>query len=212
VSRIAFLVDGFNLYHSLKKARLALQSQSTLWLDLRALCASYLPHIGRTASLEAVHYFSALAWHLESVKPGVTIRHQVYIECLRASGVTVELSKFKQKDSHCRRCGATMLRHEEKETDVAISVRLLDLLHQGLCDSAVIISGDSDIVPAVRCARRLFPNSPVYACFPYHRESLELRSVAYAAFKITKKAYTRHQFPDPFRLADGREFAKPPGW
>ena len=118
MGRTAFLVDGFNLYHSLKQAQLALKGQSTRWLDLCSLCASYLPHIGRTASLGPVHYFSALAWHLESANPGVTTRHGNYMECLRASGVTVELSKFKQKESACRECGARILRHEEKETDV----------------------------------------------------------------------------------------------
>ena len=51
MGRTAFLVDGFNLYHSLKDAQLALGGQSTRWLDLRSFCSSYLPHIGRTARL-----------------------------------------------------------------------------------------------------------------------------------------------------------------
>jgi uncharacterized LabA/DUF88 family protein len=149
---------------------------------------------------------------MESTKPGVTVRHQTYVDCLRGSGVSVELSKFKTKTGTCRHCGRDVIRHEEKETDVAIGVRLLDLFIQDACDEAVIVTGDSDIVPAVRCARRLFPRKPVYACFPFHRQSLELKTVTNRAFQITKMSYVRHQFPQPYQHPDGRLIQKPAGW
>jgi hypothetical protein len=117
MSRTSFLVDGFNLYHSLKQAQSALGGKCTRWLDLRALCSSYLPHIGPTARLASIHYFSALAKHLQASKPQVTQRHLDYIACLEATGVLVELSKFKRKDSPCPHCGRMIRRHEEKETD-----------------------------------------------------------------------------------------------
>jgi len=40
MGRTAFLVDGFNLYHSLKDAQFALGGRSTRWLDLRSFCSS----------------------------------------------------------------------------------------------------------------------------------------------------------------------------
>ena len=132
MSRTSFLVDGFNLYHSLKKAETVLGGRGTRWLDLKALCVSYLQAMGTAARLESVHYFSALAFHMEQAKPGVTARHQTYIDCLTASGVIVELSKFKMKTSACRHCGRAIVRYEEKETDVAIGVRLLDRSRQGV--------------------------------------------------------------------------------
>lgn len=212
MSRTTFLVDGFNLYHSLREAQLALGGQTTRWLDLRGLCASYLPHIDRRATLESVYYFSALAHHLERSKPGVTRRHESYIRCLRASGVIVEMSKFKRKDIACRNCRVLLVRYEEKETDVAIAVRLLELFAQGACETAVIVSGDSDIVPAIRCARRLYPTNKLFACFPFNRQSLELRTLCHGAFQVTKEAYRRHQFPQPFRTSDGTIVPMPPGW
>ncbi len=212
VNRVAFLVDGFNLYHSLREAQRMLAGQGTRWLDLRSLCASYLPHVGSSARLGPIHNFSALAWHLEHSKPGVTKRHQDYIVCLRETGVIAELASFKRKDGYCRNCGVKITRHEEKESDVAIAVRLLDLLHRDLCDCTVLVTGDSDIVPAVRCARALFPASAVYACFPFNRQSLELKTVVNGAFQITKAAYARHQLPSPFRAADGTAIGKPEGW
>lgn len=124
----------------------------------------------------------------------------------------IEMSKFKRKEILCRKCGVLMVRYEEKETDVAIAVRLLDLFCQNTCDTAVVVSGDSDIAPAIRCARRLFPAKRVFACFPFNRQSLELRSLCNGAFQITKKAYRRHQFPQPFRAPDGTVVPMPSGW
>ena len=210
--RTAFLVDGFNLYHSLVEAKHALQGRGTRWLDLRSLCASFLPHIDTAARLGPVHYFSALAKHREQIDPQVTVRHLAYIACLEATGVTVELSRFKLKHGTCRNCGSMTTRHEEKETDVAIAVRLLELLHTGRCTAAVLVTGDSDITPGVRCAQRLFPKIPVYACFPYNRQSLELKAASSGAFRITKEAYARHQFSDPIVLAGGRSIRKPVHW
>ena len=69
IVRTAFLIDGFNLYHSVDAAAHALKSQSTKWLDLKAFCSSYLAPIGNRAVLGPVHYFSALAIHLEARKP-----------------------------------------------------------------------------------------------------------------------------------------------
>ena len=89
--RTAFLVDGFNLDHSLREALRDLGGASTRWLDLREFCASFLPHLGTTHRLESVHYFSAITKHLEARKPGLTLRHRRYLECLQASGVVAEL-------------------------------------------------------------------------------------------------------------------------
>lgn len=208
----AFLVDGFNLYHSVVEAQIALGGVSTRWLDLRSLCLSYLPHIGRAARPGPVYYFSALARHRQNLDPQVTARHLAYIRCLESTGVTVELSRFKAKLSRCSACGVRTTRYEEKETDVAIAVRLVELLHLGRCSAAVVMTGDSDITPGVRCARHLFPDVPVFACFPYNRQSLELKAASSGCFRITKEAYARHQMPDPFVLAGGRSIWKPSRW
>jgi hypothetical protein len=110
LERVTFLVDGFNLYHSLRSASIALglNDSGTKWLDLAALCRSYLHLFGRSAALHEIHYFSALAKHLEATKPDVTARHLVYIACLQDSGVSVELSRFKKKRFRCEHCGANM--------------------------------------------------------------------------------------------------------
>jgi uncharacterized LabA/DUF88 family protein len=212
VNRIVFLVDGFNLYHSLLDARRDLRGRGTRWLDLAAFCGSFLHQIGGRAELAGIHYFSALPTHLEELEPGVVSRHLGYIECLEATGVTAELGRFKERVLHCPNCAAPIRRHEEKETDVAIAVRLLERLASGECEAAVLVSGDSDLAPAIREARRAFPRQPVIGCLPYRRDSFVLRDLVTTTLRVKAERYSRHQFPDPFILPSGRVRWRPPGW
>jgi uncharacterized LabA/DUF88 family protein len=214
MNRTIFLIDGFNLYHSVKEASIALHlgGTGTRWLNFHSLCSSYLYLIGGGASLAGVCYFSALAKHLESTKPDVTLRHQHYIDCLKDTGVIVELGRFKEKHVYCTHCRKDVVRHEEKETDVAISVKLLELFFLDQCDTAVLVTGDTDIAPAIRAAQRMFPTKAVCVAFPYGRHNNELVKLAYKTFRIKKEHYTRHQFPDPFVCADGRTIMKPAQW
>lgn len=212
--RTAFIIDGFNLYHSLVEASQSLgfkDERGTKWLDLSGLCASYLPLFGKDAHLVSVHYFSAPAHHLEKSKPGVVARHRHYAAVLQATGVTVQFGKFKQKLVKCRVCRKTFTRHEEKETDVAVSVMLLELLQLNRADRVVLVTGDTDVAPAVRTARRLYPGREICFAFPWNRKLKELEKLADSCFSMDRKHYAAHQFPDPFIIAT-RTFPKPPSW
>ena len=83
---------------------------------------------------------------------------------------------------------------------------------RGECDAAVLVTGDSDVAPAVHMALRHYPSTPVYCCFPFNRQSLELKALARKSFKVAKERYLRHQFQDPVVLPDGRRVSKPAGW
>lgn len=162
--------------------------------------------------MAGVYYFSALAKHLEATKPDVTMRHLIYIDCLRSTGVTVELAQFKKKWIRCSHCGQDLLRHEEKETDVAIAAKLIELFWRDFCDAVVLVTGDSDLAPAVRTAQRHFPQREIYCFFPYARGSFELRSLARQSFRLKRDRYVKHQLPNPVILPDGREITKPVTW
>lgn len=61
-NRVAFLVDGFNVYHSAKVAAADLGGASTLWLDLRSLLSSYISLFGRDAVLVRRPFYTRLAY------------------------------------------------------------------------------------------------------------------------------------------------------
>ncbi len=210
--RTCFIVDGFNLYHSLKEVEHQ-QGRSCHWLDLPGLCSSYLSLVGGGATLGGIYYFSALATHRSSA---TVARHQIFIEALQAKGVTVGLGNFKAKDIYqtCPACGRHIhfKRHEEKETDVNIAVKLVEVVADGSCDAVMVVTGDTDLVPAVAAARRLQTRVDVYMLFPANRSNLAFDGVATGTFKIAGKKYAKHQLPDPVLAADGRAIRKPPAW
>jgi len=185
---------------------------STRWLDLRALLTSYLQLIGGGATLGRIYYFSALATHLQARKPGVVARHQTYIQALQATGVIPVLGRFKRATHYCASCKSRTPRWEEKESDVAIAAKLLEVLAKGEADVVVLVTGDTDLVPAVRTAKNLFPALRLFCAFPYGRKQRELEQTADGGFTISKEMYARFQLPSPMMSPSGRELSRPPSW
>lgn len=214
MNRTTFLIDGFNLYHSVKTASrdLGLNGSGTRWLNLRLMCGSFLHLIGNNAQISKIYYFSALAKHLESRKPDVTIRHKTYIQCLENSDIKVELHRFKKCPTVCKKCSQIFSRQEEKETDVAIATRLFEVLYLDKCETVVLITGDTDIVPAVKTAQRIFPTKEIVFLMPYKRHNNELAKLVSRHFDISSQSYTKHQFPDPFVTKKKKLLHKPSSW
>lgn len=213
--RAAFIVDGFNMYYSLRQVE-QLSGQKVRWLDLRKLLSDHLQQVrgalGERVDLSAVHYFSAYAYHRTPHDPDVVHRHMAYVAALRSTGVNVVLSKFKAKDISCPNCHRRWKRHEEKETDVALGVKLMDSFARNEGDSVVLVTGDTDLIPAIRMTKALFPHRQIGVAFPFLRHNTELEGVADYSFKITQKALQRAQFPHKLSLPDGTQIIKPASW
>ena len=101
---------------------------------------------------------------------------------------------------------------EEKETDVAISAALLELLFKDAADVIVLVTGDTDLAPAVRTAQRLFPTKELCFAFPYKRQNSELQNMVRRHFKIRGREYVKHRLPNPVVLPGGRQITKPSAW
>jgi hypothetical protein len=177
------------------------------------MCDSYLAAIGHGAQTEEIFYYSAFATHRLAIDPNVVKRQEDYIKCLQATGIIVEMFRFKKKKIPCPKCGSNFNRREEKETDVAIGAKLLELLFLDKCDTAMLVTGDTDIVPAVKTAQALFPNKGVGFLLPYKRHNQELADLTPTLnFRIKKETYMRHQFSDPCVLGSEKVKAKPATW
>jgi uncharacterized LabA/DUF88 family protein len=207
-NRVCFLVDGFNVYHSVGEALGVVKGASMKWLDIQGLCSSYLASIGNGATLEKVFYFSAFMDWI----PDKAARHQVFVDALRATGVEVQLHRFKKKEVWCKICKQLQTHHEEKETDVAIAVKLMQLLHLDACDTIVIVSGDTDLAPAVRTAKVLWPAKRIWVLFPFGRHNAELKLISHGHLKIKAKRYAAYQLPNPVKSPGGIVIWKPTTW
>ncbi|HKP76749.1 MAG TPA: NYN domain-containing protein [Longimicrobiaceae bacterium] len=205
---VAFLVDGLNLYFSLREME-GLSKIPSTWLDLRRMCEAFLhpirQRVGVRPEMGAIHYFAAYAAHAAE-------RQRTYVSAIESTGVDVTISPFKNRDVRCPHCRFVFKRAEEKETDVAIAVKLLEVLMTGEASIAVLITGDTDFRPAITTARRLFPHSTIGVITPFLRHTTEMQEIGDFHFKVSQKLVHASQFPNPLRLADGRVLAKPPGW
>jgi uncharacterized LabA/DUF88 family protein len=208
VNRAAFLVDGFNLAHSVRDGE-RVAGRSLSWLDVAGLCAAHLHALPGPTAMGDVYYFSALAHHLEARRPGLVARQATYFSALRATGVALRLARFKGRDITCPRCGSRFRRYEEKETDVAIGVKMVEIACRGGCDTLALVSGDSDLVPAAEMVRAIAPRISVAVMFPYRRANDQLRRLAARFFTLKAAAYARHQLPDVVRAADGEAIRRP---
>jgi len=209
MNRVIALVDGFNLYHSIKDIQRDV-GVCLKWLDIYSLCKSYTHLVIRNANLEQVHYFTAFATHLND-RDAIN-RHKDYITCLEETGVLVEYGRFKPKDINCPNCKTSFIRHEEKETDVRIATKICHLLACDMCEAILLMTGDTDLTPSIEHANQCFLGKVLRFAFPYRRANDELRQIAPGSFKMNWKNYANHQLPDPFPLSSGAWISKPSTW
>ena len=191
-------IDGFNLYHGLRDAGLG----ESRWLDIHGVCASLL------RSGEQLDLTSRVRDN-----PVKAARQAVYIDALRATGgVEIDFGHFLSSTARCFRCGNVWRKNEEKKTDVNVAVRLLEDAADDLFDTAMVVSGDSDLVPPVESVQRRFPHKRVVVAFPPRRRSSQLERAASKALSIYPRTIQANPLPDPVRTPGGVELHAPSGW
>jgi uncharacterized LabA/DUF88 family protein len=186
LARIAVYVDGFNVYHALQEVR---AFHKYKWLDYSALARCY---VGAQDTIAQVYLFTALAtWDQAKVA-----RHQVYLRVLQKRGIRVIFGKFKRKDKICRLCHRPYQTFEEKLTDVNIAIHLYRGAHLDEYDRAILISADTDIIPAIREVRQLFPTKQVGVVIPIGRYGMEMKQECDFHFQMKERQLARSQLPD----------------
>jgi len=205
--RSVVYVDGFNLYYG------AVRGTRHKWLDLE----KYFTMLRHGEQIVAVRYFTAL------VNGPTRPNQETYLRALATRPlVEVVLGKFKQKQVPCRvvPCTHAGTRFfsvpEEKRTDVNIAVRLVDDAYQGICERFVVVSGDSDLVPAVNLIKHRFPEKQVVVYVPSNNPvrgaAVELRGAADKHRTLPLNILGRAQFPAQLPDGAGGVIHKPADW
>lgn len=201
MKRVQLFIDGFNLYHSI----MGIQAfRGYRWLNFRQL-GDHI--ISSREEIESIYFFTAF-YPGESAK---RLRHQTFIRAQQAFGVTTVLGEFRRKHKHCAACGRTTLGYEEKETDVNIAIYLLKNAMHDLYDNALIVSGDSDLIPAIRAVKELFTEKEIRIVFPPGSASEHLKLEADSYMRLKEKHLRDNQLPDPV-TKDGVSIQKPVEW
>lgn len=208
---VSFLIDGFNLYHSIEDVEKHERIKAK-WLDVKTLLHSYLIDMGKEARFNGIYYFTALRHHVQSEKPASILRHKRYIEALESTGIHVVYGEFKEKTIKCKGCKKEFTSYEEKKTDVAIACKLLELINQNHSDIYVVVSGDTDLIPAIELAKKINDTIKIFAIFPYRRHNDEVRKYVDRNFTIKPNRYKDSSFKSILKLKNGCEIAKPESW
>ncbi len=203
MERVKAYVDGFNLYHGLK----AKHGRKYLWLDLQKLTLRVLKP---AQHLIEVQYFTARV----RSQPESEQRQAAYLDALAAHCplVNVIQGRFQEKTHECWSCGSQWVSYEEKETDVSIAVQLVEDGISDVFDTALLLSADSDLCPAVRSLRRVSPGKRIIAVFPPRRHSEDLRKATDGLVKINDVSLRNSQLPPTVVNAAGVTLARPKYW
>jgi uncharacterized LabA/DUF88 family protein len=197
-------IDGFNLYYG------AVKNTPYRWLDLSKFCHLLLPR----HQIARIKYFTAqvtaLPWDA-----GQPVRQQAYLRAL-ATLPNVEIiyghfqSNVVQMPLSDGSGYASVIKAEEKGSDVALATHLLHDAHKGEYEVAVIVSNDSDLVPPIRIVRQEL-GKVVGLVYPHRRVAARLRFEVDFLKEIRTGVLRASQFPPSLEDANGI-FCKPPSW
>lgn len=193
-------IDGFNLYFGMTS-----KYNNIKWLDVYSLAIDLLKP---NQELVGVKYYTAMI----GGNPPKVQRQVKYVDVVRDSPATVVLGQYKIKDKTCWNCGYKWKTHEEKMTDVNISVDMIVEAMQDNYDTAMIISGDTDLIPPMRAIKKSFPHKRVVVAFPPNRVNKDVKKIADAYFVIGRKNLVSNQFKDEVTLSNGTIIKKPSNW
>lgn len=221
-------IDAFNLYFG------ALKPNGCKWLNLETWLDSQFP----PNRITAIKYFTARVKPFEG-DSSTKDRQEIYLKALSTlSRVEIIEGHYLQKKTRALLAVAppagprevTIIRNEEKQSDVNLACHLLMDACRGRYDAAIVVSGDGDLSTPIRMARSEFAK-PVVVLNPQRRSSYHLCQVA-TAYRGTHYQFDRRtgretrtrndgiragllrasQFPQTFVLPDGTTISRPATW
>lgn len=203
-------VDGFNFYYR------AVRGGPYKWLDYLTLFRDVLRP---TNDILKIQYFTARV--SGKVDQGAVLRQQAYLRALATiPALHVHLGSFlaherwarlaKSPTAHFRPIPevVSILRVEEKGSDVNLASWLVRDGFQDEYDVAVVVSNDTDLVEPIRMVVEEI-GKPVGLICPAKRPATSLARVASFCRFVTPARLAAAQFPDRI---PGTTIQKPDGW
>ncbi len=202
MKRVAVFVDGFNLYHALNENA---AYRKYKWLNLEKFSKCFVTK--NETIVDILYFTSYVTWDAQKLA-----RHQIYVKALQLVNVKPVFGAFRMKDATCRVCHETYKIPEEKQTDVNIAIKLFETAVKDIWDTALIISGDSDLIPAIEAIKKLFPIKRIGVAIPIGRSAEELKKVADFRIKIKPIHLQTCQFDDVIIIDKDTQLKRPDTW
>ena len=213
MERVTFYVDGFNFYYGLRtEKRIDPEWKKAYWIDLVKLFSQFL---GEKQTLEKVIYFTA-----SPLSKDKSSRQSAFLNAnklLNDDKFEIVRGKYLEKQIKCPQCHYTIIRPEEKKTDVNISIRMIADCVQDKTDTVVLVSGDSDLVPPIEFIQKNYPNKKIRVYFPptISSSNLNLNMKVHGgktvALQKNFKKFLSSQMADTV-CKDGKSYTIPDKW
>jgi uncharacterized LabA/DUF88 family protein len=201
MKKLNVYIDGFNLYFGMVSAGW----NHCKWLDVHALSLAIK---NTNHDLNQVKYFTSRIKN----NPSKQKRQDDYLDALMTRPIKMIYGQYKSEEIECSNCFHYFDHSKEKMTDVNIATQMIIDAYTNDYDVAILISGDSDLVPPIREIRANFPEKEIIVAFPPRRESNELRKCANSVFVIGKKKLESCQLPVEVENKYSFKIRKPTEW
>lgn len=197
--RVHCFVDGFNLYHALdwfEKGKTEAENtkfRRYKWISHAELAKCFIS--SGSEEIVGVTLFTTIpTWDV-----GKQMRHRLFVRAQEACGVKVVFGAFRQKYVECKAiCKNGFYVKIEKQTDVNIGITMVDLAYQDAYDKAILLSGDTDLIPAINLVRHRFPHKEVTAVLPIGRRAngLDMRRACSGEIKMNESHLQKSVMPE----------------
>jgi hypothetical protein len=185
-----------------------------MWLNLRRTCELLLPN----HAIAQIRYFTAHVSPRPN-KPQSPLNQQMYLRALRTlPEFTVHLGYFlchpvSMPQANCppgAQKYATVLKTEEKGSDVNLATYLMHDAYEHRFECAVVVTNDSDLLEPIRIVKDHL-QLKVGVLNPHKHPSKQLLKHASFVKQIRAGVLAASQFPAILNDAQG-PFHKPPAW
>jgi uncharacterized LabA/DUF88 family protein len=199
--KVIAYIDGFNLYFGIVEAGF----NHCKWLDLKMLVQNLLKPY---QELVEVKYFTSRV----NNNPDKQKRQSLYIDALDSIGVKIIYGNYQDGNVTCLRCGHIWKSAKEKMTDVNIATAIIIDAYKNEYDMAMLISGDTDLIPPIREVHSIFKDKRVMIAFPPKRHNKVLAILAKGSFIIGRKKLNESQLNEEVISRSGYKIRIPESW
>lgn len=159
--KVSVYIDGFNMYHAIR----ALGRSHLKWINYRKLSESFL----RThEQLFKVYLFTSLTTLGEEKR----LKNQAFLDASRAVGVDIVQARFAKTKKYCKKEEKYCKFWVEKGNDVALAVQMLADAHAGATHRMILVTADTDQIPAVQYIQQRFPEIHLSLFIPPGRKNV----------------------------------------
>ncbi len=215
-SRTVAFIDALNLYYGMRDEGL----HRFRWLNVEGLAQSLAVdaggELGRSLRVEQVIYCTSMVANKQSAR-----RQDIYLQALEEHCSSIQILKgnYEMKERTCENCGTAVGFQTEKQTDVNLAVEMVRDAAKPVGERAevqLLVTGDTDLLPAVRAVRSYGVEVIVIAPPSRGITRHSFNPVASKYLRVFHRHVRDNQMPElvmrPTADGDGYPLRAPDGW